>query len=237
MIRDPSVPSSPRSILIVEDNPITRSIVTRYFEVAGLRVDAAESGEEALAILRAHGPAIDWLFTDICLSGGISGWIVGAEFNLNHPLRPVIYALVRNRSDYGRVVLLYGARAPGDLLYETEYDAWRAAGIDVQVIVNVGTAEWRGAIGFVTTPLANLSLDPARTAVFACGPEPMMRFVAGGAVGRGVSADRVFVSLERNMNCAVGLCEHCQLGPMLICRDGAVFPAGAMQRLMEVREL
>lgn len=92
MIRDPSVPSSPRSILIVEDDPITRSIVTRYFEVAGLHVHAAESGEEALAILRAHGPAIDWLFTDICLSGGISGWIVGAEFNLNHPLRPVIYA-------------------------------------------------------------------------------------------------------------------------------------------------
>jgi CheY-like chemotaxis protein len=97
MTRDPSVPSSPRSILIVEDDAITRSIVTRYFEVAGLRVHVAESGEDALAILRAHGAAIDWLFTDICLSGGISGWIVGAEFNLNHPLRPVIYATASAR--------------------------------------------------------------------------------------------------------------------------------------------
>src|SRR5215211_6063021 len=92
MTRDPTPPSSRRSILIVEHDAITRSILTRYFEVAGLRVHAAESGEDALGILRAHGAAIDRLFTDICLSGGISGWIVGAEFNLNHPLRPVIYA-------------------------------------------------------------------------------------------------------------------------------------------------
>ena len=92
MTTDPSVPSGSRSILIVEDDAITRTIVTRYFERAGLQVHTAESGEDALATLRAHGRAIDWLFTDICLSGHISGWIVGAEFNLNHPLRPVIYA-------------------------------------------------------------------------------------------------------------------------------------------------
>lgn len=92
MSTDPSNPPGHRSILIVEDDPITRAIVTRYFELAGLQVYLAESGEEALATLRAHGRGIDWLFTDICLSGEISGWIVGAEFNLNHPLRPVIYA-------------------------------------------------------------------------------------------------------------------------------------------------
>jgi two-component system, OmpR family, response regulator len=81
-----------RSILIVEDEAITRTIIVRYFEAAGLLVHSAESGEEALTILRSHGTGIDWLFTDICLPGEISGWIVGAEFNLNHPLRPVIYA-------------------------------------------------------------------------------------------------------------------------------------------------
>jgi CheY-like chemotaxis protein len=92
MATDLPISSRPRSILIVEDDAITRAIVTRFFEVAGLRVHVAESGEEALAVLRACGRAIDWLFTDIRLSGEISGWIVGAEFNLNHPLRPVIYA-------------------------------------------------------------------------------------------------------------------------------------------------
>ena len=86
------LPSPSRAILIVEDDAITRTIVARFFELAGLRVHVAESGEEALAALRVHGRAIDWLFTDICLSGEISGWVVGAEFNLNHPLRPVIYA-------------------------------------------------------------------------------------------------------------------------------------------------
>ncbi len=92
MAQDQHRSDDQRSILIVEDDEATRVIVVRYFETAGLRVFQAESGEEALAILRAHGRAIDWLFTDICLPGEISGWIVGAEFNLNHPLRPVIYA-------------------------------------------------------------------------------------------------------------------------------------------------
>ena|SRR5215212_53947 len=92
MSSDIPAPSQTRSILIVEDDAITRAVVVRYFEREGLRVHTAESGEEALGILRTHGRAIDWLFTDIRLSGEISGWIVGAEFNLNHPLRPVIYA-------------------------------------------------------------------------------------------------------------------------------------------------
>jgi CheY-like chemotaxis protein len=81
-----------RSILVVEDDEITRTIIVRYFEVAGLIVYAAEDGTRALEILRSRGPDIDWLFTDVNLPGEISGWIVGAEFNLNHPLRPVIYA-------------------------------------------------------------------------------------------------------------------------------------------------
>jgi CheY-like chemotaxis protein len=92
MPSDVRSPKPNRSILVVEDDPITRSIIVRYFETAGLAVHAAADGAEALAILRDRGAAIDWLFTDICLPGEISGWIVGAEFNLNHPLRPVIYA-------------------------------------------------------------------------------------------------------------------------------------------------
>ena len=153
------------------------------------------------------------------------------------PLRPAIYHLIRHRADYGRVTVLYGARTPTDLLYAGEYEQWRTAGLDVRVVVNVGSAEWRGAIGFVTTPLATVPLDPARTAVFACGPEVMMRFVAAGAVARGVAAERVFVSLERNMNCAVGLCGHCQFGPAFVCKDGPVFPFDRVRALMLVENL
>jgi NAD(P)H-flavin reductase len=153
------------------------------------------------------------------------------------PLRPAIYRLIRHRADYGRVTLLYGARTPGDLLYANEYDAWRAAGLDVQITVDVGTPEWRGSIGFVTTLLAKLPLDAARTAVFTCGPEVMMRFIAAGAVNRGIAPDRVFVSMERNMNCAVGLCGHCQFGPSFVCKDGPVFAFDRVRKLLLVENL
>jgi NAD(P)H-flavin reductase len=153
------------------------------------------------------------------------------------PLRPAIYHLIRHRTDYGNVTVLYGARAPNDLLYANEYDAWRAAGIAVQVTVDVGSPNWRGAIGFVTAPLASMSLDATRTAVFTCGPEVMMRFIASGAVNRGVAPERVFVSIERNMNCAVGLCGHCQFGPSFVCKDGPVLPLDRVRTLLLVENL
>jgi two-component system OmpR family response regulator len=118
MVHDPPSLLGQRSILIVEDDPITRAIVVRYFETAGLRVHQAESGEEALAVLRARGRAIDWLFTDIILPGEISGWIVGAEFNLNHPLRPVIYATAtaeRGREQAAGSVFIQKPYSPKDV--------------------------------------------------------------------------------------------------------------------------
>jgi len=153
------------------------------------------------------------------------------------PLRPAIYHLLRHRASYGRVTVLHGARTPRDLLFTGEYDAWRIADIDVQVIVNVGSADWKGAIGVVTTPLANMPLTAAKTSVLTCGPEVMMRFVAAGVINRGVRTERIFVSLERNMNCAVGLCGHCQFGPSFVCKDGPVFPYDRVQRLMLVENM
>lgn len=150
------------------------------------------------------------------------------------PLRPVIYHIIRHRSDYGRVSLLYGARTPADLLYSGEYELWRASGMDVQVAVNVASTDWRGSIGTVMPLLVRLPIDPVRTGVFTCGPEVMMRFVAAAAVERGLPGGHVFVSLERNMNCAVGLCGHCQFGPAFVCKDGPVFPFDRVRRLLLV---
>ncbi len=150
------------------------------------------------------------------------------------PLRPAIYHFIRHRSDYGRVTVLCGARTPEDILYANEYDVWRAAGLDVQSTVDIGSNDWHGSIGFVTTLLAMLRLDPPRTAVFTCGPEVMMRFIAAGAAGRGIPAANVFVSLERNMNCAVGLCGHCQFGPTFVCKDGPVVLFDRVRQLLLV---
>jgi NAD(P)H-flavin reductase len=150
------------------------------------------------------------------------------------PLRPVVYHLLRQRSQFGRVSLIYGSRTPADLLYASEYAAWDDRGIDIHVAVNVAAPGWRGSVGTVLPLFATLNVDPARTVVFTCGPEVMMRFAAAAALERGLSSERIFVSLERNMNCAVGLCGHCQFGPAFVCKDGPVFPFERVRRLLYV---
>jgi NAD(P)H-flavin reductase len=92
-------------------------------------------------------------------------------------------------------------------------------------------------VGVVPALVPGLVLDVGRTVVLMCGPEVMMRFTAKALRDRGVPDDRVFVSLERNMQCAVALCGHCQLGSTIICRDGPVYAYDRVRRLLEVREL
>jgi NAD(P)H-flavin reductase len=152
------------------------------------------------------------------------------------PLRPVLYHIIRNRGDYGRVTLLYGARTPNDLLYAREYDAWRRAGIDVEVTVDLGDADWQGHIGVVPVLFYRLRVNAAQTYVLTCGPEVMIRFVVFEALARRIHPERIYVSMERNMNCAVGLCGHCQFGPLFVCKDGPVFCYEQIQRFQHLEE-
>ena len=154
------------------------------------------------------------------------------------PLRPAVRHALANRDDYGAVSVLVGARTPDDLLYVPELEGWRARlDVEVDVTVDAAAAGWHGRVGLVTTLIPGAVVDPANASAFVCGPEVMMTFVVRALVERGVPVERIWVSMERNMRCAVGHCGHCQLGPTLICRDGPVYPAAAMTRLMEVREL
>ncbi|MCB9685543.1 MAG: FAD/NAD(P)-binding protein [Alphaproteobacteria bacterium] len=140
------------------------------------------------------------------------------------PLRPAWLHLLANRERYGRVLLLVGARTPADLLFPDQLGAWRARfDTEVQVTVDRADAGWRGPIGVVTRLLERAGLDPARTRVMTCGPEVMMKFVAREALRQGIPADRIAVSMERNMQCAIGVCGHCQWGADFVCRDGPVF--------------
>ncbi len=153
------------------------------------------------------------------------------------PLRPAIYHILRHRDQYGRVVLLYGARTPADMLYREELTAWRARG-DFQVLLTVdrGDASWRESIGLVTVLCSRALFDPERTIAMMCGPEVMMRFTAAELAKRGVEADRVYISLERNMQCALGFCGHCQFGPKFVCMDGPVFRQDRIFPFFNVRE-
>jgi NAD(P)H-flavin reductase len=152
------------------------------------------------------------------------------------PLRPVLYHVLNHRDAYGRVELLYGARTPRDLLYTDEYAAWRAGGIEVNVTVDMGDEAWRGQIGVVPILFQRLRLDAPRTRVMTCGPEIMMRFVVFEALARKLLHEHIYLSMERNMNCALGFCGHCQLGPEFVCKDGPVFTYERMEPYLNVEE-
>jgi NAD(P)H-flavin reductase len=154
------------------------------------------------------------------------------------PLRPVLYDVAARRAEFGAVVLLLGARSPADLLFRRELARWRtAAAIESAVSVDHADRGWAGNVGVVTTLVPRAPFEPRRATAFLCGPEVMMRFAADALARRGVPESRIFVSLERNMQCAVGFCGHCQLGPSFVCKDGPVFPWPRVRGLLALREV
>jgi NAD(P)H-flavin reductase len=154
------------------------------------------------------------------------------------PLRPVVRAVLAGRERFGDVTILYGGRAPRELLYVSEVEHWRGRfDVDVEVIVDAADGGWRGQVGVVTRLIPRAVFDPDRTVAMMCGPEVMMRFAAAALNDSGLADDRVWLSLERSMACGVGHCGHCQLGPLFICKDGPVLRRDAVESLMRVAEL
>lgn len=154
------------------------------------------------------------------------------------PLRPVLYRLLAERARYGQFALLYGARSPDEILFRRELEAWRRRlDIDIEVTVDHATGDWRGQVGVVTALIERAEFDPLHTLALTCGPEVMMRFVIAALGDAGVMPEAIYLSMERNMKCAVGLCGHCQFGPVLVCRDGPVFRLDRLRRLLGMREL
>jgi NAD(P)H-flavin reductase len=153
------------------------------------------------------------------------------------PLRPAIYHFVRHRAEYGRIQLLNGARTPGELLYPREYDVWRSHEIEVVETVDRADETWRGRVGVVPILFYAMRPDPKRTIVFTCGPEIMMHFVIYEALARRIPKGSIFISLERNMKCAVAFCGRCQYGPAFLCKDGPVLSYDRIEPFFGVEEL
>jgi NAD(P)H-flavin reductase len=154
------------------------------------------------------------------------------------PVRPALYHAVEHRADYGRVILLYGARTPADIVFRREIEKWRSRmDLEVEVTVDAASGDWRGRVGVVTTLIPRAAIDPDSTAAFVVGPEIMMRFTARALVDQGLPPEQIWLSMERSMKCGVALCGHCQFGPSLICRDGAVYPYPVIEPYLGVREL
>jgi NAD(P)H-flavin reductase len=154
------------------------------------------------------------------------------------PLRPALLEALARRNDFGRIVVLYGARTPQDVLFAEELAAWgRLPGVTVGVTVDCGNADWSGHVGLVTKLIPRASFDPAGALALVCGPEVMMRYVATALLDHGVSSTQLRLSMERDMRCGIGLCGHCQLGELFICLDGPVLSYERLAPLLIVPEL
>lgn len=153
------------------------------------------------------------------------------------PLRPLIYWIRNHRTDYGRVHLLYGARSPLELLYRDELDRWAREGeIEIAVTVDKAVGQWQGHIGVVTQLLADMVIQPERTVAMMCGPEVMMHFCQLGLAKLGLADSDLWVTMERNMKCAIGHCGHCEWGPSFMCKDGPVYRFDQVRDWFRVRE-
>ena len=154
------------------------------------------------------------------------------------PLRPALYALLDQRDQFGEISLLYGARSPKDLIFAKEFETWRGKfGVQVKVTVDTADRDWRGNVGVVTTSIPRVSFEPAHTTAMICGPEIMMRYSVLELMRLGVKEDCIYITMERNMKCAVGFCGHCQFGPAFICKDGPVFRYDLIKHFLGTREI
>ena len=221
----------PISISGDPDRPARLVHTVRAVGLATEAICAAEPGR----VLSARGPFGEaWPVeqlpegTDIVIAAGGIGLA---------PLRPAILWLLARRERFGRLVLLFGGRTPDQLLYTDELESWAERGCEVLVTVDSAGPEWLGHVGVVTRLVGRAGFTGDDAIAMVCGPEVMMRFTVAALREAGLDADRVFVSMERNMQCGIGHCGHCQLGPTLVCRDGPVYRWSELEPWLMIREL
>jgi len=163
--------------------------------------------------------------------------IIGGGIGLA-PLRPVIKAVEKDRSRYGRLSILYGARTPSLLLYKYEFEEYREIpNSELLLTVDHADETWTGNVGVVTKLIPEASVDPENAIALVCGPEIMMRFTVKALEERGFRENQIYISLERRMKCGVGLCGHCQVGPYFVCRHGPVFPYWMIKKYFWVDQI
>ncbi|MEU5127921.1 FAD/NAD(P)-binding protein [Streptomyces mobaraensis] len=216
----------PVSVAGLRDGTLTHTI--RGVGAVSRALCAARPGTE----VGVRGPfGTGW---DLPAAAGRDLLVVAGGIGLA-PLRPLVHAALAAPRAYGRLNVLIGARTPEDLLYRDELPGW--ARPYRGVTVDRPAPAWTGRVGVVTSLLDEAEFTPATTTAFVCGPEVMIRATARELLHRGVPARHIRVSLERNMHCATGHCGHCQLGPLLLCRDGPVVGHDRAEPLLAVREL
>ncbi len=140
------------------------------------------------------------------------------------PLRSLINNIHDERSEFGKVTIIYGSRSPKEVMFRDQFEMWRhRKDFDLHLTVDHPDDTWDAEVGVVTKPLESLEIDPANTYGAVCGPPVMYRFVIDAMRRQGVSYDHIYCSFERHMKCGMGKCGHCQIGHQYVCLDGPVF--------------
>ena len=216
------------AISIVSD-PDEPDYLDHTIRVAG-RVTSAMSQLQIGEVLGIRGPfGQGWPLADIrgkdvvVVTGGLGcAPVVGA-----------IEYIFRRRNEYGAVKILHGVKTPHDLLYRERFDTWRHYP-DTEVLLTSDQPDktWHDHVGVVTELFELVSIDAAKTMVLMCGPEIMMRLGVPILIDRGIPATSIYVSLERHMECGIGLCGHCQMGPYFLCKDGPVMRYDRVAQLL-----
>ena len=137
------------------------------------------------------------------------------------PLRSLLYHLFAHPESARRVSIKYGARNPEELCFRSQYEEWSARpSVDFTPSIDRGAIGWNGRVGLVTTLLENLDLDRSSTYAVSCGPEVMLKFVTWKLLDLGFPPERIYLSMNRNMSCGMGICGRCNIGPFYLCKDG-----------------
>jgi NAD(P)H-flavin reductase len=150
------------------------------------------------------------------------------------PLRSLVQYILDRRGDFGKVILLFGARSPAERLFLGELAAWgQSPDIEFQETVDKGDDKWTGHVGVITTLIPRVQIDPKKTVAVVVGPPIMYRFVVGELKKRDLADENIIMSLERRMKCGVGKCGHCQINGVYACQEGPVFTLAQLRNLRE----
>ncbi|SHI81293.1 FAD/NAD(P)-binding protein [Desulfofundulus thermosubterraneus] len=151
-------------------------------------------------------------------------------------VRYLINYIIENRDHYGKLQLLHGARTPGDLIYKDflfNNEEAQEQGIEILLTVDQPDAGWEGHVGVVTELFKRTTLDPVNTMAVVCGPSIMMKFATQCLANMGFGDDQMLVSMERRMQCGMGMCGHCMVGQKRVCLDGPIFTYGSIKDALE----
>ncbi|MGA3176879.1 MAG: FAD/NAD(P)-binding protein [Candidatus Acidiferrum sp.] len=150
------------------------------------------------------------------------------------PLRSLIWNVLDERSRFGKVTILYGARTPTDLVYKQELKEWgERSDVELHVTVDAAQPGWTGKVGVVPSLFKKVTLHPDSTLAYVCGPPIMIRIAVQDLLALGFKEEAVISTLERMMQCGIGKCNHCAIGHRYVCRDGPVFNYGQIRELVE----